>query len=69
MDRETAISTASAAANQIQAALAWAEANLPDPRWASVHKLLSKAATEAEAILGTGAGSIHPDGGTDKPPV
>lgn len=69
MDRETAISTAAAAAVQIQTALVWAEANIPNDGWASVHKLLSKAAKEAEAILGSPAGTIHPDGGTDKPPV
>lgn len=66
MDRDTAISTAAAAAAQIQTALVWAEANLPDERWANVHKLLSKAATEAEAILGSSPGTIHPSDGTPK---
>ena len=59
MDKETAISTAAAAAVQIQTAITWAETNLADPRWAMVHGLLTKAATLAEEILDA-PGSLLP---------
>lgn len=62
MDRDTAISTTAAASIQIQTALQWAEVNLPDPRWATVHGLLTKAATLAEEILDA-PGTIRPDDG------
>jgi hypothetical protein len=67
MDRDGAIAAAKAGALQIQAALQWFEANEPSAALVLVHRRASALLREAETAIDATPGTIHPDGGTDKP--